>query len=113
MFMVDPLPLEWLTDISALARRYRPGVRESPLTLELTMLLLLAQRRAASILSRRPSFFGSNLRLPDGVVTGDEALAGGASEAVLAESARGFAACVEMRDDLTVHIHDLRFAVDP
>src|SRR4051812_48962131 len=43
---------------------------------------------------------------------GDEALAGGARDAVHAEAAGGFAAAIEAGDDLTVHVDDLAFGVD-
>src|SRR5260370_41898199 len=45
-------------------------------------------------------------------VAGDVALAGGAGEAVLAEAAGGFAAAIEPRDDLAVHVDHLALAVD-
>src|SRR5580658_4872526 len=54
MFMVNPLSLEWLRNISTLSQRCRSGSRGSASILcLLTVPLLLAQKRAASISSRQ------------------------------------------------------------
>ena len=47
------------------------------------------------------------------MLASDISLARGSGEAMLAEATRGFAATIQARDDLAVHVHHLAAGVDP